>query len=835
MYLSELPTGSQATIISVGGHGAFRKRIIEMGFVKGKVVRSIKNAPLNDPIEYRILDYHVSLRREEAKLIEIATDTETAQAAKVEFNITDEGPFTTDNKKLIRIALVGNPNCGKTTLYNYIGGTNEHTGNYSGVTIGAAETRINYKDYTLELVDLPGTYSISAYSPEETFVRNKLIEYDPDIVLNVLDATNLARNLYLTTQLIDMGERMVAALNMYDDFERTGDHLDYVHLGRMLGIPMVPTVGSKGRGTDALLERIISVYEGRDEFVRRVRISYGRPIERAIDLICNNIEQHCTLPCTISPRYLAVKLLENDMDFVWQNLKADDQLPEIVASMLDIRTAACAELNCQDLETLLTDLRYGFIDGALSETFTGQPRTREGRSQRIDKILTHRILGIPIFIAFIYIMFECTFSLGQYPMDWIEALVEWFSDIVSETLPDGPVKDLIVDGIIAGVGGVIVFLPNILILFLFISFMEDTGYMARAAFIMDKLMHKIGLHGKSFIPLIMGFGCNVPAIMATRTIEDRNNRMLTMLVNPFMSCSARLPVFVLFCGAFFPEHAGAMLFLMYVIGVVVAIIMCKIFKRLLFNTQDLPFVMELPPYRLPTMRTTLLNMWSKASQYLKKMGGIIMVASIIVWFLGVYPRCEEFDEQLDQQLSALNINLEQGTIDDETFAASCDSLTLAYQSLAQEYSFIGRIGKTIEPVIRPLGFDWKMGVSLIAGVAAKEIVVSSMSVLYRSGDEEDEASLIHSLRNETRDGHLIFNTPNVMAFMVFTLVYFPCLASLVAIKNEASHFSDIAPSTRRRRPLRGAWRWAVFVAAYTTVLAWILAFLVYNILNYMNF
>ena len=837
MLLSELPTGSQATIISVGGHGAFRKRIIEMGFVKGKVVRSIKNAPLNDPIEYRILDYHVSLRREEAKLIKIATDNETAEAARAEFSITDDGDFpnaANAERKLIRVALVGNPNCGKTTLYNYIGGTNEHTGNYSGVTIGAAETRLTFKDYTLELVDLPGTYSISAYSPEETFVRNKLLEYDPDVVLNVLDTTNLARNLYLTTQLIDMGERMVAALNMYDDFERTGDKLDYVHLGRMLGIPMIPTVGSKGRGTDALLERIVSVYEGRDEFVRRVRISYGRPIEHAIDLICNEIDTYCTLPYTISPRYMAVKLLENDMDFVWNNLQVQDTQPEVVASLVKIRDNVTSELNCEDLETMLTDLRYGFIDGALSETFTGEPRTKEGRSQIIDKVLTHRILGIPIFIAFIWIMFECTFSLGQYPMDWIDMFVGWIGELVSDTLPDGPVKDLLVDGIIAGVGGVIVFLPNILILFLFISFMEDTGYMARAAFIMDKLMHKMGLHGKSFIPLIMGFGCNVPAIMATRTIEDRNNRMLTMLVNPFMSCSARLPVFILFCGAFFPENAGTMLFVMYVIGVVVAILMCKIFKKLLFNGQELPFVMELPPYRMPTVRTTLLNMWSKASQYLRKMGGIIMVASIIVWFLGYYPQNDEYAEACDNEMELLTQNLENQEIDEATYSASCDSLTLVYESLAQEYSFIGRIGKTIEPIIRPLGFDWKMGVSLIAGVAAKEIVVSSMSVLYRSGDEEDEAGLMQSLRTETRDGKPFFSTANVMAFMIFTLVYFPCLASLVAIKNEAGHWNDIGKSSRGRRRFRGAWRWAVFVAVYTTVLAWILAFIVYHILSYIT-
>lgn len=848
MKLADLPTGSEAIIISVAGSGAFRKRIIEMGFVKGKLVKSIKNAPLNDPIEYKILDYYVSLRREEANLIEVSSpDSAEAQSAShPKFAAADGGPFaagsmhsqhmgvfaTSDEPKIIRVALVGNPNCGKTTLFNCLSGANEHTGNYSGVTVGATSAQLTFRGYKLEVVDLPGTYSISAYSPEETFVRQKLMEYDPDIVLNVLDVTNLARNLYLTSQLIDMGERMVAALNMYDDFEKSGQRLDYVRLGGMLGVPMVPTVGSKGRGIEALLEKVVAVYEGADAYVRRVRINYGSAVEDAIAEVCNRIDGRAELPCTVPARYMAIKLLENDMDFVWTNLRAQGQ-SDLVAEVVAVRDRLKDNVPSGDIETYMTDLRYGFIDGALNEALKGKTTQTDSPSQRIDNVLTNRVWGIPIFIAFIWVMFECTFSLGQYPMDWIGSGVDAISGFLSATLPNGPVKDLIVNGIVHGVGGVIVFLPNILILFLFISFMEDTGYMARAAFIMDRMMHKMGLHGKSFIPLIMGFGCNVPAIMATRTIEDRNNRMLTMLVNPFMSCSARLPVYILFCGAFFPERAGTVLFGVYILGILMAVVMCRVFKNFLFKGQELPFVMELPPYRWPSLRGTVVNMWSKASQYLSKMGGVIMVASIIVWFLGYYPRTDKFAADAASQLAMYEAA--NGGVGEERLSAVADSLQHITAEKEQEYSFIGRIGRFVEPAIAPLGFDWKMGVSLISGVAAKEIVVSSLAVLYRSpGDADDNKQLISSLRSETRAGKPLYTVANAMSFMVFTLLYFPCLATLAAIRSESGHWNDFNTSKKRRRQHKGSWRWALFVAGYTTALAWVMAWLVYNVLSYFG-
>ncbi len=852
MNLSDLPSGEEAIILNVAGSGAFRKRIIEMGFVKGKLVRSIKNAPLNDPIEYRIMDYYVSLRRAEAELITISTDLEVALNEKKQYpSSVEDGAHTLAEQrepKEINIALVGNPNCGKTTLYNYLSGANEHTGNYSGVTIGATDTSFKYKDYIFHIVDLPGTYSISPYSPEETFVRAKLIELDPDIILNVLDAANLGRNLYLTTQLIDMELRTVCALNMYDELEKTKTQLDYVQLGRMMGIPMVPTVGAKGRGTEALLDKIIDVYEGTDKFARRIKINYGIQIEETIEKICDRIHSNCLLPDTIPARYVAIKLLENDMDFVWDYLKADN-LQDEIGELTRLRSDLQNNLHSSDLDAMLSDMRYGFIDGALEETHHNDP-TRQPmaptKSQYIDNVLTHRAWGIPIFILIIWIMFQCTFTLGEYPMDWIEQGVNFLADTVKTWMPDGPLKDLIVDGIIQGVGGVIVFLPNILILFLFISFMEDTGYMARAAFIMDKVMHKMGLHGKSFIPLIMGFGCNVPAIMATRTIEDRKNRMLTMMINPFMSCSARLPVYILFCGAFFPDHAGTALFSIYFFGIFMAVLVCRVFKRFIFNGPELPFVMELPPYRMPTMRSTLLNMWSKASQYLSKMGSIIMVASIIVWFLGYYPQNDDLTAERDlaievaKQKIASNLNdareqTETSPISDEVLNATLDSIEIAYQSQVQEYSYIGRIGKAIEPVIRPLGFDWKMGVSLVSGIAAKEIVVSTLSVLYKAPSDEEDSNvgLINSLKKESVNGKPAYTTPSVVAFLLFTLLYFPCLATLTAIKNETAHWNDFNTDSRRRRQHKGSWRWAIFVASYTTALAWIVAFIAYQVLSYI--
>ena len=811
MRLSELKTGEKGVIVKVLGHGGFRKRIVEMGFVKGKNVEVLLNAPLRDPVKYRIMGYEISLRHQEAEMIEVISQEEARQMSNPYHGSIAEDIVLTDEKmaeiakgkrRTINVALVGNPNCGKTSLFNIASGLHEHVGNYSGVTVDAKEGFFDFQGYHFRIIDLPGTYSLSTYTPEEIYVRKHIIEETPDIIVNVVDASNLERNLYLTTQLIDMNVKMVIALNMYDELEHNGNRLDHEKLGELIGIPMVPTVGRTGQGLDKLFHVIIESYEGSDYvtkdikkqvrnevmddmkewhkgvesdkhqedhhlFFRHIHVNHGPVLEKSIEAIKKEITRNEVIRHKYSTRFLSIKLLENDKD-----------IERIVSSLpngndiLTVRNREVANIMKamnEDSEQAITDAKYGFITGALKETFRENNLEREQTTRVIDSIVTHRIWGYPIFFLFLYIMFEGTFVMGEYPMMGIEWLVEQFGHFVSAYMPNGPLKDLVIDGIIGGVGGVIVFLPNILILYFFISLLEDSGYMARAAFIMDKIMHRMGLHGKSFIPLIMGFGCNVPAIMASRMIEDRKCRLITMLVNPLMSCSARLPIYLVLVGAFFPTFGSLILLGIYATGILLAVLMARLFSRFLVKGDDTPFVMELPPYRIPTAKAIFRHTWEKGAQYLKKMGGVIMIASIIIWFLGYFPR---------------------GSYE-----------TVAEQ---QEHSYIGQIGKAIEPVIEPLGFDWKLGVGLLSGVGAKELVVSTLGVLYTN--EEDIESVNLSER--------IPITPIVaLGYMLFVLIYFPCVATLVAIKQES-----------------GSWKWAVFAAFYTTALAWIIAFVI-NILG----
>jgi len=825
MNLSELKNGNEGVIVKVKGHGAFRKRITEMGFIKGKNVTVIKNAPLKDPIEYQILDYKVSLRRSEAKLIEVVTVDEAQSLGDRVFQGTISEDIlkqsASKKHKIINIALVGNPNCGKTTLFNYASGAKEHVGNYSGVTVDSKAATFSHNGYQFNIIDLPGTYSISAYSPEETFVREHIINETPDIVVNVIDSSNLERNLYLTTQLIDLDIKVVVALNMFDEMQQRGDELNYTQLGGMLGIPFVPTVGSKGKGVSELFDKLIDVYEDRDPIVRHIHVNYGEMLENAIEKLDTLFTTTGEIGSRISPRYLSIKALEKDQQLLEYMSSIKQYTP--ITEELEKQTQKVEKQSQEDTESLFTDSRYGFIAGALKETYQENPRTRKRRTDSIDYIITHRWFGFPIFIFFMWLMFQSTFKLGEYPMNWIELAIGHLSDFMASILPDGSFKHLVIDGVIGGVGGVIVFLPNILILFFFISFMEDTGYMARAAFIMDKLMHKMGLHGKSFIPLVMGFGCNVPAIMATRTIENRNNRILTMLINPFMSCSARLPVYILIIGAFFPENAGTILFAIYGSGILVAVIIARLFKRLLFKHDEVPFVMELPPYRIPTLKSTIRHMWHKGAEYLKKMGGIILVASVIIWFLSYYPQKTEFSQDFDGQIELLHAEYAkqiadaseaQQSIYHATLKAKTDSINLIKRGEFQENTYIGKLGKSIQPVIAPLGFDWKMGVSLLTGIAAKEIVVSTMAVIYHSDDESGDGNeLITQLRNEKYvDGTPVFTKVSALGFMIFILIYFPCVAVVAAIKKES-----------------GSWKWALFTIGYTTSLAWLLAFAVNQI------
>ena len=827
MRLSELHTGEKGVIVKVMGRGAFRKRIIEMGFIRGKEVDVIQNAPLKDPIHYRVMGYDVSLRRNDAAMIEVISAAEYAKvqaSQEIEKRPADSyiSPSTEDlqaiaiNKgKTINVALVGNPNCGKTSLFNFASGAHEHVGNYSGVTVDAKEGTFQQDGYTFRIVDLPGTYSLSAYTPEELYVRKHLSEEQPDVVINVIDASNLERNLYLTCQLIDMDVRSVIALNMYDELERQGNKFDYDSLSRMIGTPIVPTVSRSGFGIEDLFKRVIKVYEEEDPVIRHIHINYGEVLEKGITNVRKAIKNNANIAKSLSKRYLSIKLLEGDPEI--ESFIKTLPCAEIILQERDRNVTQIEELLLEDCETAFTNARYGFISGALRETFE-QNKIKEATStQIIDLFVTHKVLGFPIFILFMWIMFEATFRLGEYPMGWIEDLVGLIGNFVRSHMSEGPLKDLLVDGIIGGVGGVIVFLPNILILYLFISFMEDSGYMARAAFIMDKIMHKMGLHGKSFIPLVMGFGCNVPAIMASRTIESRNSRMITMLINPLMSCSARLPVYVLLTGAFFPNNASFVLLALYVTGIILAVIMARLFKRFLFNEEDVPFVMELPPYRMPTAKAIMIHMWEKAKQYLHKMGGVILVASIIIWFLGYFPRNTEIGDVFDKQIA----EVENAELDSAEKTDTIAELERLKNMEHQKSSYIGMIGQTIQPVLNPLGFDWKMSVSLLTGMAAKEVVVSTLSVLY-TGEEEDSQALSERLKQDLdAEGNPVFTPLIALSLMLFVLIYFPCIATISAIVNES-----------------GSWKWGIFVVIYTCVLAWVVSFVVYQtgrlIINLIN-
>lgn len=798
MRLSELKTEEKGVIVKVLGHGGFRKRIVEMGFIKGKTVEVLLNAPLKDPIKYKILGYEISLRQQEAHMIEVISEQEATLQTN-EQQVCHQGvrenihPAEADLKRAalvkrrtINVALVGNPNCGKTSLFNLASGAHEHVGNYSGVTVDAKEGFFDFEGYHFKLVDLPGTYSLSAYTPEEIYVRRHIIEETPDVIINVVDSSNLERNLYLTTQLIDMNVRMVIALNMYDELEASGNTLDHGLLSRLLGVNMVPTVCKKSRGISNLFRVIINLYENADfvdknkpieeyahlgkpnEWVyRHIHINHEPDLERAIERVKQEISKNESIRHKYSTRFLAIKLLENDPDI--EHLISTLPNGDEIIRQRDKAAQRVSDTLGEACESAVIDAKYGFISGALRETFTDNHQQQAQTTRVLDSIVTHRIWGYPIFFFLMYLMFEGTFVIGQYPMLGIEWMVEVMGNIIQHNMSQGPLKDLLIDGVIGGVGGVIVFLPNILILYFCISLMEDSGYMARAAFIMDKIMHKMGLHGKSFIPLIMGFGCNVPAIMAARTIENRKSRLITILINPLMSCSARLPIYLVLIGAFFPHNASLVLLSIYGCGIFLAVIFARMFSKFLVKGDDTPFVMELPPYRMPTPKSIFRHTWEKGAQYLKKMGGIIMIASVVIWALGYYPNHDGYPTAAEQQ----------------------------------ENSYIGRLGKGVEPILKPLGFDWKMSIGLLSGMGAKELVVSTLGVLYTNDADTDSVSL--SAR--------IPMTPLVAyCYMLFVLIYFPCIATLVAIKQES-----------------GSWKWALFAAIYTTILAWSVSFAVYQI------
>lgn len=795
MRLAELKTGESGIVVKILGHGAFRKRMIEMGFIKGQVITSVLNAPLKDPIKYSIMGYELSLRRSEAEMVEILPLPQ--EENQPEFNhvntISDDMPVVecyNGKSKTINVALIGNPNCGKTSLFNAASGAKEHVGNYSGVTVDAKEGRFNYGGYEFNIVDLPGTYSLSCYSPEELYVRRYLRNEMPDVIINVVVASNLERNLYLTTELIDMDRSMVIALNMYDELERSGTSIDYKLLGEMIGVPIVPTVSRTGEGIKELFETVIRVYEGRDKAVRHIHVNLGQEIETGVGRIKDLIKADGSVGVHFSPRYLAIKMLEQDNEA--QRFLSDSADYKKLCAVRDEEVARIERNTNEDITSLIANEKYGFIAGALAETFHRKEERDDAKTTRIiDAFVTNKVVGFPLFLLIMLFIFWCTFEIGSYPMEWIEWLVAKISDLVQQLMPDGPLKDLIADGIIGGVGGVIVFLPNILILYFFISFMEDSGYMARAAFIMDKIMHKIGLHGKSFIPLVMGFGCNVPAIMSARAIESRSSRIITVLINPFMSCSARLPIYVLLVGTFFSKNASLVFLGLYMLGVLVAVITARMLRRFWFKADETPFVMELPPYRLPTLKSSLRHMWGKGEQYLKKMGGIILFASVIVWALNYFPLRDEMSSTPEYEAAAYN---------DSDIDLSRDS-------------YLEMIGKAVNPVMEPIGFHWRATVAALAGVPAKEIVVSTLGVLYSGNEEIDDASLSARLTTPNPvTGQRDFTPASALGLMVFVLLYCPCMATVVAIVKET-----------------GSWKYGAFSVIYNTAVAWVVAFIVYNI------
>lgn len=835
MKLSDLNTGEQGVIVKVNGHGSFRKRLIEMGFIAGKKVTVVLNAPLKDPIEYEILGYKLSLRRSEAEQIEVIGENEAKEVMKKDSSFDtiyaddcDEEwslnnlmkKLAEERKHVIRVALVGNPNCGKTSLFNVASGSHEHVGNYSGVTVDAKEGRFEYKGYKFVLVDLPGTYSLSAYSPEELYVRKNLIDNVPDVVINVVDASNIERNLYLTAQVIDMNLKVVMALNMYDELKDKGDELDVKQLGYLLGMPVCPTVSRDGTGIPELFDTVIKIYTQSDpKLARHIHINHGAELEKSIDRIKLLLQKNQSLRDKYSTRYLAIKYLEDDKDIE----KIIDTLPnrdEIISARV-IEEQRIIDLLHTNTESAIVDAKYAFIQGALAETYKPhQDATpRKTITDKIDAIVTNKWMAFPIFIAVLYLIFQTTFAVGDYPMQWIDWFVGKFGDFVATFMADGWLKDLVVDGIISGVGSVLVFLPNILILYFFISLMEDSGYMSRAAFIVDKLMHKIGLHGKSFIPMVMGFGCNVPAIMATRAIESRKSRMITIAIIPFMSCAGRLPIFVLLAGAFFPHNAALVLLGIYLLGIVLAILSAIVLSKFV-KDDDLPFVMELPPYRIPTAKAIWRHTWEKGQQYLQKMATTILLCSVIIWFLGYFPKNKELMATQEEyatlaQTPAGRLSANADEVDVNAAAATKQELMTRIDSLyayQQENSYIGQLGRMVSPALDPLGFNWKMDVGLLTGIAAKELVVSTLGVMYSEGAKVSEG---HDMSEDTQLQSALVNdvTPAAaLSFMVFILLYFPCVATFVAIKNET-----------------GKWRWAVACCAYTMAVAWIMSFIVYRL------
>jgi ferrous iron transport protein B len=684
----------------------------------------------------------------------------------------------------LTIALAGNPNSGKTTIFNNLTGAHQKVGNWSGVTVEKKEGLIHRDGYDLTIIDLPGTYSLTPFSIEEIVARNFILDEHPDVVIDIIDASNLERSLYLATQLREIDCNVLFALNMADMAQARGIKIHADKLSELLDVPIVFTVGNRNEGMDVLLKKAIALAETPHRPPEGRKVRYSQDIETAISKLLDALHRGIPGPLPTNDRWTAIKLIEDDRIVRERVLALAGDSHRMIQNEIQSARQYIMDRFDDEPEILMTDERYGFIAGIVKEAVTTSARQRADISRNIDRVLTNRFLGFPIFIFFIWAMFQLTFSVGEIPKSWIQAGVDGLSSLVDARLDESLFKDMLLNGVIAGVGSVVVFLPNILILFFCISLFEDTGYMARTAFLMDKIMHMIGLHGKSFIPMLMGFGCNVPAIMAARTLESEKDRILTILITPFMSCSARLPIYIVLAGSFFDNRAGTVIFCLYLTGIMLSILTGRILRTTILKGTDAPFVMELPPYRVPMAKSVLIHMWERSKLFLKKMGNIILIGSVIVWALSAFPR-----------------NISHST---ETGAAvtSIEQVTHAEKI---ENSYMGRIGKFLEPLFSPLGIDWRGSVALLSGFVAKEIVVSTMGVLYAAGDKNDTEALRTALISSGM-------TPlSAVSMLVFVLLYLPCLATMAAI----------------RRELR-SWKWMLFSIGYSTSLAWVMAFLVFQ-------
>ncbi|MFH2036414.1 MAG: ferrous iron transport protein B [Candidatus Zixiibacteriota bacterium] len=725
------------------------------------------------------------------------------------------------SKPQIKIALAGNPNAGKTSIFNNLTGARQRVANFPGVTVEKRVGFRSYRDYDITFVDLPGTYSLTAYTIDEKVAREFIINEQPDLIINVIDSCALERSLYLTLQLIEMSVDIVIDLNMWDEAKESGVEIDANKLSELLGAPVVKTIGSRSQGIENLLDTAIDLFEvGRHSekngngghhqrqyrkqhghVHRHPPISYGSQLDDVVVDLSHEIKQCKGCTGCGNPRWLAIKLLEGDQEIRTRCIPDETQSPGLTEK-LNQSISHLKSTAADEPEIAITEGRYGYAAGIVREVLKAPKTDRMQFSTHLDYFLTHKYFGYPVFLVIMWLIFQATFVIGQYPMGWIESGIENLQMLLASAIPAGVISDMIINGIIGGVGSVIVFLPNIIIMFLGISILEDSGYMSRAAFLMDRLMHFLGLHGKSFIPLLMGFGCSVPAIMSTRTLESQRDRILTVLLIPFMSCSAKLPVYVLFAGAFFGVAAGNVIFVLYTLGIVIAIVAARIFLATILKGESLPFVMELPPYRMPGWKSVAIHMWERTKIYLKKMGGVILIASIVLWGLGFFPVKTEFSTDYEAQIEELS------SVESQPALEEIARLRAQKSAESLEYTFIGRLGDFVEPVVAPLGFNWQMGVALLTGVVAKEVVVSTLGVLYQLGDDANEQSesLIKTLQNP-KNG---VSPLAAFAFMAFVLFYTPCIVAVLAVKREV-----------------GA-KWMFFTANFQLALAWLAAFIIYQ-------